>query len=358
MSGVKEYVAWRGLPRDLSLRVKKHYAFYFTRRAAFDEIELLGGLSPSLRSEVTRYVLRETLGKLPLFAQQLDPEFQLEVFPLLKPVSYAKGEIVFMRGEPSRDLIFLLKGEVAIVSPIDDSITSIIHAIPEGDVIKTKEVVLSKSTLGAAGSALEVVMELEHSGSFGEDVLTGRRRQATHKANAWCETLVLTKDDLISLFDRNARQGRRIVKKLLGEVARREKRQGLMKRFLIGAMPKTSETRAALVIQRRWNTFQALVAAADETNKGLISLGVGEVLQADGPTPPSAAPTAAPTSAPAATRAAASLPLPLAGAIAEAKGLRKVIDAQGVGSAEEVLKAAEAKVEMLFEALRKELVPP
>ena len=49
---VKEYVAWRGLPRDLSLRVKKHYSFYYTRRAAFDEVELLGGLSPSLRSEV------------------------------------------------------------------------------------------------------------------------------------------------------------------------------------------------------------------------------------------------------------------------------------------------------------------
>ena len=78
---VKEYVTWRGLPRDLALRVKKHYAFYYTQRAAFDEIELLDGLSPSLRSEVTRFVLRETLGKLPLFTQQLDPEFQLEVFP-------------------------------------------------------------------------------------------------------------------------------------------------------------------------------------------------------------------------------------------------------------------------------------
>ena len=51
---VKEYVAWRGLPRDLSVRVKKHYSFYYTRRAAFDEVELLEGLSPSLRSEVRR----------------------------------------------------------------------------------------------------------------------------------------------------------------------------------------------------------------------------------------------------------------------------------------------------------------
>ena len=52
---VKEYVAWRSLPRDLALRVKKHYSFHYTRRPAFDEVELLDGLSPSLRAEVTRY---------------------------------------------------------------------------------------------------------------------------------------------------------------------------------------------------------------------------------------------------------------------------------------------------------------
>ena len=135
---VKEYVAWRALPRDLALRVKKHYSFYYTRRAAFDEVELLEGLSPSLRSEVTRFVLKETLGKLPLFAQQLDPEFQMEVFPLIKPVSYAKHEVVFQRGEPSRDLIFLLKGEVSVLSPLDGTVTSVITP--------TEEIVFSKPT--------------------------------------------------------------------------------------------------------------------------------------------------------------------------------------------------------------------
>jgi hypothetical protein len=78
---VKEYVAWRSLPRDLALRIKKHYSFYYTRRPAFDEIELLEGLSPSLRSEVTGFVLKETLGRLPLFAHELDPSFQMEVLP-------------------------------------------------------------------------------------------------------------------------------------------------------------------------------------------------------------------------------------------------------------------------------------
>jgi hypothetical protein len=43
----------------------------YHKTAAFDEVELIAGLSPSLRTEVTRFVLKETLGKLPMFSEQL-----------------------------------------------------------------------------------------------------------------------------------------------------------------------------------------------------------------------------------------------------------------------------------------------
>jgi len=256
IDAVKEYVAWRGLPRDLSVRVKKHYSFYYTRRAAFDEVELLEGLSPSLRSEVTRFVLKETLGKLPLFSQQLDPEFQMEVFPLIKPVSYAKNEVVFQRGEPSRDLIFLLTGEVSVVSPLDGGITSLITP--------TEEIVLSKSV--DPSKPQEHVMSLEHSGCFGESVLTGRRRQATHIAASWCETLVLTKEDLIGLFEKNPRSGKRIVKTLLAEVERKEKLQLLLMRFIIGSLPTASRVRNALIIQKSWSRYAARLAASNQNS--------------------------------------------------------------------------------------------
>ena len=161
---VKEYIAWRKLPRELSLRIKKHFSFFYTRRAAFDEVELLNGLSPSLRSEVTRFVLKETLGRIPLFSQQLDPDFQLEVFPLLKPVSYEKarcnpssfaliitlslaaplmpgalaqqGEIVMRRGEPSRDLLFLLTGAIHFLSSIDQTVDSVFTPIEETFLVR------------------------------------------------------------------------------------------------------------------------------------------------------------------------------------------------------------------------------
>ena len=64
IDGVTEYVAWRKLPTHLGRRVKDYYKFYYTRRTAFDEAELLNGLSPSLHAEVTKFVLKETLGRV------------------------------------------------------------------------------------------------------------------------------------------------------------------------------------------------------------------------------------------------------------------------------------------------------
>ena len=50
-------------------------------------------------------------GKLPLF-NTLDPEFRLALFPRLKPQSFERHEVIFRKGHPSDDLLFLLEGEV------------------------------------------------------------------------------------------------------------------------------------------------------------------------------------------------------------------------------------------------------
>jgi CRP-like cAMP-binding protein len=42
-----------------------------------------------------------------------DPEFQSDLFPYLKPVSFSAGDVIFRKGERSRELLFLLRGEVS-----------------------------------------------------------------------------------------------------------------------------------------------------------------------------------------------------------------------------------------------------
>ena len=211
-------------------------------------MELLEGLSPSLRSEVTRFVLKETLGKIPLFARTLDPDFQLEVFPHIVPVSYSQGEVVFRKGEASRDLMFLLSGEISILSPsVEGQVTAVLQSSPP------REVMLSPNG--------ESLIELEHAGCFGESVLLGLRRPATYIAATWVETLTLAKTDLSDLLCKNKRVGVKIASTLLSSAGRRQRLNGLMAKFVINTLPKSSEVRAAMIVQRMWQKAMMRLSA-------------------------------------------------------------------------------------------------
>ena len=87
---------WRSLPKDLVIRIRRYYEHYYTRRAVFDETDILTQLNPQLHAEVVNYILNDSLGQLPLFAK-LNPDFKLELFPLLKPISFAPGDIVYRK---------------------------------------------------------------------------------------------------------------------------------------------------------------------------------------------------------------------------------------------------------------------
>ena len=42
------YVAWRGLPRDLTIRIRRYYEFFYEKQAVFDEAAILGDLNPQV----------------------------------------------------------------------------------------------------------------------------------------------------------------------------------------------------------------------------------------------------------------------------------------------------------------------
>ena len=69
MDEVKEYMRWRKLPRELVVRLRRYYTFYYSRKAVFDEEKILGGLTPALRFEVVQHAVKDTIGKIPLFAE-------------------------------------------------------------------------------------------------------------------------------------------------------------------------------------------------------------------------------------------------------------------------------------------------
>ena len=121
MDSVKEYSAARELPADLAMRLKKHFKYYHSRTPAFNEVDLLSECPPLLRAEVEMHITKNTLGKVPLMAR-LDPDFQSEIFPYIKPVSFSPGDVIFKKGEPSRELLFLVWGSVNVMSVMQDHV--------------------------------------------------------------------------------------------------------------------------------------------------------------------------------------------------------------------------------------------
>ena len=218
MDQIKEYMRWRGLPRDLVVRMRRYYTHYYTKVTAFDEKSILENLTPALKLEVVRHSLKETIARIPLFANQLEQEFQTEIFHILKPVSAAPREVIYHKGEPPDALYFLAKGQIDVISGFD-------------------------------GRVLYRVYRDMH---FGETVVTGRRRVATHRAALSCEMYSITAADLTDLFIRRPREGRMIRKAVLVEQNRKERLRLLSLRLLInrlGATQYRAKDVAALKLQ-------------------------------------------------------------------------------------------------------------
>ena len=223
MDAIKEYMRWRKFPRDLTVRMRRYYEYFYERKTAFDEGGILDGLTPPLRLEVVRHLLRETIGKIPLFKQTLDVSFQLEIFPLFKPVSAGAREVIYSKGEPSHGLFFLLKGRAEAISCLENRV---LYSVKQGQ-------------------------------SFGESVLTGRRRAATMRAISPCEMYTISATDLQSLFCKRPREGRLMHASLVREHNRKEKMRALSLRMLMNKLayrpsPETAEMIAALRLQLVW----------------------------------------------------------------------------------------------------------
>jgi hypothetical protein len=176
LDSVREYADSRSLTRQLTSKLKRHFKYFYTRQTVFDEVQLLEDCPPALRAEVTQFILSNTLGKLPLFAGRIDPEFQGELFPLIKPVSFAAGEVIYTKGETSRELLFLLQGEVDVLSPRDGKV--------DRRLTPTQEIFIAANKLLATG---EPPLIDKFTGCFGESVVTGHRRTNTVVAYTYCE---------------------------------------------------------------------------------------------------------------------------------------------------------------------------
>ena len=131
--------------------------------------------------------------------------FQVEVFPLLKPMNAVPKDVLFKKGDVSSELCALRPSPPPLTPANDRTLCDVSSelcaltltprcASPDP---RTHRYFLIKGqvevTSGVDGRVLYRARAGNH---FGEDVLTGRRRSATHIASAVCEMYAITADDL------------------------------------------------------------------------------------------------------------------------------------------------------------------
>jgi len=276
MEAVKEYVQWRSLPKDLVTRVRRYYEHYYDRTAVFDESDILKGLNPNLRVEVVDYILNESLGRLPLFGM-LNPDFKLDLFPKLKPISFAPGEEIYRKGAKARALYFLLSGEIDVYRG-----TQVPGAIAPSRLTPDKEQELSVDWTGEIGPTTRfspdgeilltsdakraVAPPMAHEGIFGQAALLGRRREATLVARNNCEALLIAREDIQRLFDNDGPSARRVCVLVLDAFLRMDRLSMLALRLRVLAHShhkdhkKGLEEWCALTIQYHWRRYSDLLA--------------------------------------------------------------------------------------------------
>jgi hypothetical protein len=141
LADVKEFTRWHKLSPDLAAKVRKYYEFFYSKQGPLDDQEMVNQLAPTLARDVMSHMLAQTVCKVPFFyvpalgtadeeSPPADIDFQLAVYPLLKPVVREAKEMVIAKGDTSGSdqLLFLTRGQLNVMSDYDPR-------IPEGRVL-------------------------------------------------------------------------------------------------------------------------------------------------------------------------------------------------------------------------------
>lgn len=148
----------RKLPPNLQKKLRDYYEYVYTKKMGYDESEFLYDLPPSLKGEVSRFLKKDVIEKIPLF-NDAEPEFINTIAVNLQPVVLMPDDILFHQGETGTEMYFVLSGNL---------------------------IVLDKSN--------NVVVELKPGDYFGEMALfRNQPRTATVKAITFCDLYSLNK---------------------------------------------------------------------------------------------------------------------------------------------------------------------
>ncbi len=168
MDGVKQYMEFRKVGKDLEKRVIKWFDYLWSNKQSLDEDQVLASLPEKLKAEIAIHVHIETLRRVAIF-QDAEPGLLVELVLKLKLSVYSPGDYICRKGDIGKEMYILKRGKIVVVSP-------------DG---KTVYVTLSDGAVFGELSILNIVGNKN-----------GNRRTANIRSVGYSDLFVLSKADL------------------------------------------------------------------------------------------------------------------------------------------------------------------
>ena len=84
MGKIKAYMTVRKVPAQLRLEILEYFRYYYKKKTALEEANILDMLTPQLKDKMRNFLVKETLDSISFF-QDLDNNAITLILSLLKP---------------------------------------------------------------------------------------------------------------------------------------------------------------------------------------------------------------------------------------------------------------------------------
>lgn len=112
---ISAFIKYYNLPADLQKRIRKYYTHLWEVRRGQDDAGALSDLPRSLKTEVSLFLNRPIVEKVP-FMKDASEEIIRDIVLNLSPVIALPDEVIFQEGERGEEMYFISRGTVEVIS--------------------------------------------------------------------------------------------------------------------------------------------------------------------------------------------------------------------------------------------------
>jgi len=112
---INTFMRLRKIPPHLQERIRGYHEYLWNSRRGYDEAHVLADLPESLKLQVSLFLNRHILEKVPIFKGAGNDLLQ-QIIRNLKPEVFTPGDYIFREGEIGTGMYFISRGSVEVVS--------------------------------------------------------------------------------------------------------------------------------------------------------------------------------------------------------------------------------------------------